>query len=417
MKKFSKCWFCGLATFLYSTDYDRYEKLRRNVRKKMRSGRVTLKDVVELNKAGKRWTTYNRRRNTAVVEKEINSDGLGLQNNQEKPVFTKTNRMERSQLEQLRKRAHSLTDASNKDAGQDSSASPQPQLKRRKVRQAQSRASSVQQTSDSSAIESLQPRGDSNYSASCDGVLEGNFRGMLKSQDIGSGKIPSREKANSRATNARELRGNDQQKQAAHGASKKLKAAKIAGGAIDRGRSCSNKRREPRKDSKRKRQEGNKRKQRQIPRKGKAALELFSDLVNSNPIRERQAQGSDGAELALATTGSKNRILGDLLVSLPEDVNKRQMAIDKKDILRASRSFGANKVRVVNGRWKPVGMKSGLFHHQLLGTNFMVGILRLELRTVWLTVHSLIESTKIHLLKGGFSQTRWVLVKLYRSCA
>ena len=371
---FSKCWCCDLAALLYSADYGRYEKLRRDVSKKMQSGRLTLKDVVELNKAGKRWTTHNRRRNAVDVEEEINSDGLGLQNNQDEPVSNEINRTEQSLPEQPHKRAHSSVGTSDKDADQekDGSATPHFQSKRRKVRQARSNtASPVQNISDLSAIESLQPRDDSVQPASFEEVLESRLRGVLESQATGPVKKTSKGKTSSKARNTRDLRENDQRKKAAHEASKKLKAPKRGSGAVDRGKSGSNKRREPRKDSKRKRQEGNK-KEGEKTQKGKSALELFSDLVNSNPIRERQAQGSDVTELALAATGRKTRILTDLLASLPDDVNKRQMTIDKRDILKASKSFGPNKVRVMNGRWRLVGMKSGLYHHQLLGANFMV---------------------------------------------
>lgn len=105
------------------------------------------------------------------------------------------------------------------------------------------------------------------------------------------------------------------------------------------------------------------------------AADLLINLLRNNAIEDRMNQPDYGEVPIIPEQRRKDRRLEDLIASVPrgEDVNKRQAGIDKKDVLRASRNFGVGKVRPgTNGRWKFKGLKSQLYHHQLLGVDFMV---------------------------------------------
>ncbi|TVY73260.1 putative ATP-dependent helicase [Lachnellula suecica] len=62
-----------------------------------------------------------------------------------------------------------------------------------------------------------------------------------------------------------------------------------------------------------------------------------------------------------------------LFGNIPPGGNKSTIRDDRKKLQEASKSFGYAKVRAVNGKWLVKGMRSPLYHHQLLGAQWMVG--------------------------------------------
>jgi len=61
-----------------------------------------------------------------------------------------------------------------------------------------------------------------------------------------------------------------------------------------------------------------------------------------------------------------------LYSNIPESVPKATVRSDKKRLKEASRAFGFKKVTVVDGMWLLKGMNTPLYHHQLLGAQWMI---------------------------------------------
>ena len=115
--------------------------------------------------------------------------------------------------------------------------------------------------------------------------------------------------------------------------------------------------------------------------------DLLMDLLYNNAIANRLAQGDLGDAPVITEKKSKARMLKELMASVPSEVS-RHVASDKKDLLQASKRFGHGKVKAVEGKWilnviitrgypgkdtdRTQGMVSPLYHHQLLGADFMV---------------------------------------------
>ena len=97
-----------------------------------------------------------------------------------------------------------------------------------------------------------------------------------------------------------------------------------------------------------------------------------ADLLCNNTITDRMNQGDFGKAPVIQETRRKDFMMAELIASVPENVNRREVGIDKKDLLQASKNFGAGKVKGISGKWLFKGMKTALYHHQLLGADFMV---------------------------------------------
>ena len=78
---------------------------------------------------------------------------------------------------------------------------------------------------------------------------------------------------------------------------------------------------------------------------------LFMDLLHDNAIRNRMAQGEFGEAPIIRETKSKARMLQELIASVPTEI-KRHVTSDKRDLLRASKNFGYNKVLADAGKWR-----------------------------------------------------------------
>jgi hypothetical protein len=101
---------------------------------------------------------------------------------------------------------------------------------------------------------------------------------------------------------------------------------------------------------------------------------IINDLMNSNPITERLQNPifDHGAEPEMAGRHTKTTQLQRLLANIPEGTSAKDAKTDQAKLKQASRSFGYAKVKAVDGKWLIKGMKSTLYHHQLLGAQWMI---------------------------------------------
>jgi hypothetical protein len=86
---------------------------------------------------------------------------------------------------------------------------------------------------------------------------------------------------------------------------------------------------------------------------------LLQDLVHSDFIADRQAQGElpDAPEIHET---NKNKALHVLLASVPDDYDTHRAKTERSDLDKASKHFGYGRVKFANGSWKVKGMKSHL---------------------------------------------------------
>ncbi|RDW80387.1 hypothetical protein BP5796_05085 [Coleophoma crateriformis] len=98
---------------------------------------------------------------------------------------------------------------------------------------------------------------------------------------------------------------------------------------------------------------------------------LFANMLSNDAISDRLRAGYD-PQPQVAGSKNKETQLKQIIASVPKSLSLRQRGRDRQDILNASRSFGYAGVKAKDGKWLPKGMKSSLFHHQLLGARFML---------------------------------------------
>lgn len=77
---------------------------------------------------------------------------------------------------------------------------------------------------------------------------------------------------------------------------------------------------------------------------------LLMDLLHDNAIQNRMAQGDLGEAPIIGEKKSKDRMLKELIASVPTE-HKRHVTNEKKDLLQASKSFGFGKVMAKEGKW------------------------------------------------------------------
>ncbi|KFY99605.1 hypothetical protein V498_00610 [Pseudogymnoascus sp. VKM F-4517 (FW-2822)] len=98
---------------------------------------------------------------------------------------------------------------------------------------------------------------------------------------------------------------------------------------------------------------------------------LLASLIQSDSIKERmeQADVEDGPDIVTANKASQ---LKELLSSIPRDYDANKAKNERNALHEASKSFGHGKVKANNGKWLLIGMKTPLYHHQLLAADWMV---------------------------------------------
>ena len=74
------------------------------------------------------------------------------------------------------------------------------------------------------------------------------------------------------------------------------------------------------------------------------------DLLYSNTIQDRMDQQALGPAPNIFGTKVKRKMLATLVASVPADVNKRLVFNDRKEVLKASCTFGPNKIKPTEER-------------------------------------------------------------------
>lgn len=101
---------------------------------------------------------------------------------------------------------------------------------------------------------------------------------------------------------------------------------------------------------------------------------MINDLMNNDPIADRLQNPifDVDPEPEMQGANKKSTQLQRLLANIPEGSSDKGARSDKAKLQQASRSFGFAKVKAVDGKWLIKGMKSTLYHHQLLGAQWMI---------------------------------------------
>ena len=106
-------------------------------------------------------------------------------------------------------------------------------------------------------------------------------------------------------------------------------------------------------------------------KKGENSLDQILGNLRSNVVMDAYRNRGREAQ-PLLKSGNKQKALAELIASIPEDHRDTAVA-DKNTLLAASRDFdgvGACKTHA-DGSWKIRGLKTPLFHYQMLGVCFM----------------------------------------------
>lgn len=103
---------------------------------------------------------------------------------------------------------------------------------------------------------------------------------------------------------------------------------------------------------------------------------ILDGLLTNDPVRERLLDPifNRGPEPIISERSNKETQFQKLFANIPEgDSAAIKVAKDDEKKLRdASKAFGYAKCKAHDGRWKVKGMSSPLYHHQLLGAQWMI---------------------------------------------
>lgn len=98
--------------------------------------------------------------------------------------------------------------------------------------------------------------------------------------------------------------------------------------------------------------------------------------MTNDPIRERLEHPAFdvGPEPTISGAMRKQSQFQQLFANIPEgDKSDKKIARDdRKKLTIASKAFGYANCRAVDGKWLVRSMKSPLYHHQLLGAQWML---------------------------------------------
>jgi hypothetical protein len=105
---------------------------------------------------------------------------------------------------------------------------------------------------------------------------------------------------------------------------------------------------------------------------------MLEDLMTNDPISDRLQNPIFNVEPEAPMPGQhrKESQFQMLFANIPtgdgSKANAKDVNNDKKALKEASRSFGYAQVKALDGKWLIKGMKSTLYHYQLLGAQWMV---------------------------------------------
>ncbi|KAI9705595.1 MAG: hypothetical protein M1836_006351 [Candelina mexicana] len=105
--------------------------------------------------------------------------------------------------------------------------------------------------------------------------------------------------------------------------------------------------------------------------RGKPDLFKNMDSLLGSNIYEDAMKNRDRASQPGFSVKRKDHALKELLASVPEE-DRKTATTDKNYMLKATKKFGYGRMKADGlGAWKLTGMKSSLFHYQVLGAAFM----------------------------------------------
>jgi hypothetical protein len=105
---------------------------------------------------------------------------------------------------------------------------------------------------------------------------------------------------------------------------------------------------------------------------------MLEDLMANDPISDRLQNPIFNVEPEAPMPGQHNKVtqFQQLFANIPtgdgSEANLKSVKNDKKALKDASRSFGYARVKAQDGKWMIKGMTNTLYHHQLLGAQWMV---------------------------------------------
>lgn len=103
---------------------------------------------------------------------------------------------------------------------------------------------------------------------------------------------------------------------------------------------------------------------------------ILEDLMTNDPIQERLQNPAFNVEPEPIISGSmsKETQFQQLFANIPDggSAGKKVAKDDRKRLKEASKSFGYAQCKAQDGKWLIKGMKSTLYHHQLLGAQWML---------------------------------------------
>ncbi|KAH8678935.1 SNF2 family N-terminal domain-containing protein [Tricladium varicosporioides] len=101
---------------------------------------------------------------------------------------------------------------------------------------------------------------------------------------------------------------------------------------------------------------------------------ILEDLMSNDPINDRLQNPIFDVESEPVIEGQlvKTDQFKRLFANIPAGTSHQTFKSDQKKIKEASKSFGYAGVRAIDGKWLVRGMNSTLYHHQLLGAQWMV---------------------------------------------
>jgi len=103
------------------------------------------------------------------------------------------------------------------------------------------------------------------------------------------------------------------------------------------------------------------------------AQRILSDLIENDPISDRVRNPVfDTSSEPQMEEKIKGTQLQRLFANIPEGSSENTARSDKRKLQEASKSFGFAKVKARDGKWLVKGMKSTLYHHQLIGAQWML---------------------------------------------
>lgn len=104
-------------------------------------------------------------------------------------------------------------------------------------------------------------------------------------------------------------------------------------------------------------------------------LRILENLKSSDPISDALVHRNAAPEPVIEGRQNKKSQFAALFANIPDissEIASSNPIDDKKKLREASKSFGYAKCKAQDGKWLITGMKSLLYHHQLLGAQWMV---------------------------------------------